>query len=260
MGMVEIIAERTALRVRWDVASASNDAIIAVGLFLSTRLKSVRVTHEFYWGAWNLEILTQNSNALSRMSELASFRKVEPFKGMKRAVRPIENIQEEGDLLRHSFELWDRNKSCFNAKSPRSLGQMAPYALSFRSREQDGQLIFEHIGAYSGSSRIFGPNWARKAVGRTCDRSQSDYEFEDRVCDVYQDVLENGAPMVDHIRGIIRRDGADPIWVPYRRLVVPTRNRLGAPIVVSICDIRQDLAIPFMTAEQLSEDHPDRSI
>jgi len=72
--------------------------------------------------------------------------------------------------------------------------------------------------------------------------------------------LENGAPMVDHIRGIIRRDGADPIWVPYRRLVVPTRNRLGAPIVVSICDIRQDLAIPFMTAEQLSEDHPDRSI
>ena len=92
MGMVEIIAERTALRVRWDVASASNDAIIAVGLFLSTRLKSVRVTLEFYWGAWNLEILTQNSNALSRMSELASFRKVEPFKGMKRAVRPLSLI------------------------------------------------------------------------------------------------------------------------------------------------------------------------
>lgn len=260
MGMVEIIAERTALRVRWDVASASNDAIIAAGLFLSTRLKSARVTLEFYWGAWNLEILTQNSNALSRMSELASFRKIEPFKGIKRAVRPIENVREEGDLLRHSFELWERNKSCFNADAPRSLGQMAPYALSFRSREDDGQLIFDHIGEHSSSSRIFGPDWARDALGRSCDRSQPDYEFADRVCDAYHDVLESGAPMVDHIRGIIRRDGVDPIWVPYRRLVVPTRNRLGAPIVVSICDIRQDLAIPFMTATQLSEDHPDHSI
>ena len=199
MGMVEIIAERLALRVRWDDTSASNDAIIAAGLFLSTRLKFVRVTLEFYWGAWNVEILTQNLNALSRMSELASFRKIEPFKRMKRVVRPIENIQEEGDLLRHSFELWDRNRSCFNAKSPRSLGQMAPYVLSFRSREQDGQLIFEHNGAHLVSSRIFGPDWARKAVGLTCDRSQPDYQFEDRVCDAYHDVLENCAPIVDHI-------------------------------------------------------------
>ena len=51
MSMVEIIAVRLALRVRWDVTSASNDAIISAGLFLSTRLKSVRVTLEFYWGA-----------------------------------------------------------------------------------------------------------------------------------------------------------------------------------------------------------------
>lgn len=248
MGMVEIIAERTAVRVRWDVVSATNDAIIAAGLFLSTRLKSARVTLEFNWGAWNLEILAQNSNALARMSELGSFRAIQPFKGIKRAVRPLENVHDEGDLLKHSFGLWERDKVCFDKDSHFSLGQMAPYALAFRPREDDGRLVFDHIGEHSGSARIFGPEWARDAIGRSCDRSQPDYEFEDRVCDAYEDVLDSGEPIVDHIRGIIRRDGADPVWVPYRRLVVPTRDRLGAPIVVSICDIRQDLAIPFMVA------------
>ena len=248
MGMVEIIAERTAVRVRWDVKSASNEAIVAAAFFLSTRLKSARVTLEFYWGAWNLEILAQNSNALVRMSELATFRTVQPFMGIKRSERPLGNIRDEGDLLKHSYELWERNKAFFERGSTHSLGQMSSYALVFRTRERDGRLMFDHIGEHSGSASIFGPAWARDAVGRSCDRSQPDYEFEDRVCDVYSDVLDRGEPVVDHIRGIIRRDRADPVWVPYRRLVVPTRDRMGAPMVVSICDIRQDLAIPFMVA------------
>ncbi len=259
MGMVELIAERTAVRVRWDVKSASNEAIVAAAFFLSTRLKSARVTLEFYWGAWNLEILAQNSNALARMSELASFRTIQPFKGIKRLERPIESVRGEGDLLRQSFDLWGRDNAFFDKSSPRSLGQMAPYALAFRPREHDGRLVFQHIGEHSGSARIFGPEWAREALGRSCDRSQPDFEFEDRVCDVYEGVLDRGEPMVDHVRGIIRRDGADPVWVPYRRLVVPTRDRLGAPIVVSICDIRQDLAIPFMVAKQPYEDHLNHS-
>lgn len=260
LGMVEIIAERTAVRVRWDVSSASNDSIISAAFFLSTRPKSARVTLEFFWGAWNLEVLPHNTNALARMSELAMFRDVEPFRKMKRSVRPLELVREEGDLLKKSFELWDQDRSYFETRGPHKLGKMAPYALSFRQRRSDDHLIFDHIGEHSGSTQIFGKSWAETAVGRSCNRSQPDFEFEDRVCDAYFDVLESGEPVVDHIRGIIRRDGADPVWVPYRRLVVPTRNRLGAPIVVSICDIRQDLAIPFMTAEQLFADHQDHSI
>jgi len=260
LGMVEIVAEKSAVRVRWDVSSASNESIISAAFFLSTRPKSTRVTLEFFWGAWNLEILSHNTNALARMSELATFRSAEPFKGIKRAMRPLENIRDEGDLLKHAFELWDHDRNYFENYGAHKLGKMAPYALSFRQRQSDGHLIFDHIGMHSGSTQIFGKSWAENAVGRSCDRSQPDYEFEDRVCDAYFDVLESGEPIVDHIRGIIRRDGADPVWVPYRRLVVPTRNRFGAPIVVSICDIRQDLAIPFMTAAQPFSDHPGHSI
>ncbi len=110
------------------------------------------------------------------------------------------------------------------------------------------QLVFDHIGNKSGSVHVFGEEWAARALKQRCTRTQPDYEFDDRVCDAYQMVMESGEPLVDHIRAIIRRDGDDPVWVPYRRIVLPTRDRFGTPIVVSICDIRQDLAIPFMAA------------
>ena len=29
---------------------------------------------------------------------------------------------------------------------------------------------------------------------------------------------------------------------------MPARDRFGAPVVISLCDINQDLAIPFMAA------------
>jgi len=118
----------------------------------------------------------------------------------------------------------------------------------FRPGRREEVLNFMHVGARSAAVRVFGRDWAKFAVGREAERSQPDFEFDDRVCDAYDLVRQTGEPYVDHIRAAIRRNGADPVWVPYRRLVVPARTAKGDPIVMSICDVRQDIDIPFMTA------------
>jgi len=248
LGMIEVVAEKNTVHIRWDVTSVLGAAIVSVGLFMSKRHVDTHITLEFFWGAWNREFFNKSSTALARMSELATFRTIEPFKGVKRSIRSVSNIRSEGDLLSKSFELWNEGKGHFAKGHNYSLGRMSSYALSFRYEERSARLVFDHIGEKSGSIQVFGKEWAKDALGRNCDRSQPDFEFDERVCDAYHDVLETGEPMVDHIRAIIRRDGSDPVWVPYRRLVVPTKDRLGAPIVVSTCDIRQDLAISFMAS------------
>ena len=156
-------------------------------------------------------------------------------------------MRAEGDLIQGAFETWDRSNSYFMPQKLNSLGVLAQCALSFKRERKDSRLLFDHIGRASGAVRVFGGEWAETAIGQLCHRSQPDFEFDDRVCEVYQRVLDTGEPVVDHIRAIIRKDGGDPAWVPYRRLVVPSRDRMGVPVVLSICDVRNDLVIPFMS-------------
>ena len=163
--------------------------------------------------------------------------------------RPLADVRNEGELIRTAYEGWDSRGSEFSHAHDNGLWRVAKFALGFRHDRRESYLVFDHIGEAASATHVFGRKWAATAFGRECDRSQPDFEFDERVCDVYEQVLNSGEPWLDHIRALIHIEGKDPIWVPYRRLVVPAKDRMGAPIVVSICDIRQDVDIPFMPAQ-----------
>ncbi len=128
LGMIEVICKANTVHLQWDVVSVSNAAIIAAGFFLSKQKPGTHIILEFFWGAWNREYYAQTSEALLRITELETFRTVEPFKGIKRSLRPISDVRNEGTLIRQSFELWDRKQSFFAKGDPRSLGALASYA------------------------------------------------------------------------------------------------------------------------------------
>lgn len=246
--MVEVHADQNGVRLIWDVANVSSASIVAAGCFLFQQNDPVDITLEFYWGAWNRERHTSPDRATKRIAALAGYRDVEPYRGTKVVKRSMDTVRDEGALIRAAFEAWDAGKSTFLRRLDERFGNIAEFALAFRRNRRDSHLVFDHIGRASGAVRVFGRDWADTARGRYCDRSQPDFEFDERVCDDYQTVLEKGEPIVDHIRAVIHRDQGDPVWVPYRRLVLPTRDRMGTPMIVSVCDIRQDVAIPFMPA------------
>ncbi len=250
LNLVEVATSGTSVNVAWDVAHASPLSIMMVGQFLTTRSPDDNVTLEYFWGAWNRETALSPASAMKRIADLASYRDVVPYSGTMIVRRPLLAVRDEGSLIRMTFEAWDRDGAYFMLGPPgdNQLAGIAKFALGFRPDRAEQRLLFDHIGAASGAVRVFGNAWARDAVGRVCHRTQPDFEFDDRVCSSYAQVLETGEPFVDHIRAAIRRDGGDPVWVPYRRLVIPTRDRFGAPVVLSVCDVRQDIDIPFMAA------------
>lgn len=248
LGMVEVVQGPKSIILRWDVKNVIPAGIMTAAYFLARQPKENQISLEFFWGAWSSEPQVNAAAALARIIEIESYRNAEPFSGVRLAERPLDDVRAEGELITKAFESWDRGGSYFLPNTNDSLGTLGQYALSFKRDRSDDHLVFDYIGRASGAVRVFGGAWAETALGRPCHRSQPDYEFDDRVCAVYQRVLDTGEPVVDHVRAIIRQDGGDPAWVPYRRLVVPSRDRMGVPVVLSICDVRHDLVIPFMSA------------
>lgn len=246
LNLVEVEIGPAGIKLRWDTSCVSSSSIIAAAGFLCTQRAETHVTLEFFWGAWNVESLHTPASAMQRMAGLAGYRDVEPYRRTMTMRRPLAGVRDESALIRTAFEAWDSRGVEFSHALDSGLWQVAKFALGFRRDRRDSHLIFDHIGEAACATHVFGRKWAATAFGRECDRSQPDFEFDERVCDVYEEVLKSGEPWLDHIRALIHIDNNDPIWVPYRRLVVPARDRMGAPVVVSICDIRQDVDIPFM--------------
>lgn len=245
-GMVAVQLEPRTATIKWDVARVNADSIRGAAAILARRSPDTVITLQFFWGGWRRESGYTLATAFERMTKLAEFRDVEPFTGSALIPRPIAAAErEEGAMIARAFMNWDRSRG--DLAHPEFM-RMMPFFLTFRADRHETSLYFHHVGAASAGVGVWGQAWANDAPGRICHRSQPDFEFDDRVCATYYDVLETGEPRLEHVRAVIHRENQDPAWLSYRRLVVRGRDRMGAPTVVSLCDLSNDLAVPFMAS------------
>lgn len=245
-GMVFLLIGRRSVTVRWNVDAVADGSIVGAARALAQLDSTIDITLEFFWGGWRREPGYRLADAFARMADLALFRDVDPFTGSALVQRQVSGIgTDEGALVWKTFEAWDGSKGDLSTED---LAAMMPYFLTFVQDRRETALHFDHVGHTSAGVSVWGAAWAADALGRVCHRSQPDYEFDDRVCETYYDVLETGEPRLEHVRAIIRRENADPAWLSYRRLVVRARDRMGVPTVVSLCDLCNDLSVPFMAA------------
>lgn len=244
LGMVALLLEHGVATIRWDVAGVNPDSIREAAAYLATRPQATDIALEFYWGGWRREPGYSLADAFARMAGIARYKEVDPFTGSALIPRPIGAAErDEGALISKAFINWDRARGDL---SKQALGGMEPFFLTFRADRRETALHFRHVGAASAGVMVWGSAWAEGAPGRVCHRTQPDFEYDDRVCATYYDVLETGEPRMEHVRALIRRENSDPAWLSYRRLVVRGRDRMGVPTVISLCDLSNDLALPFM--------------
>lgn len=249
MRMVEVVKCGYQVTLRWNVKYVSPQAISTAAVILAESAPETQVTLEFFWGAWAAEQGYRPANALRRMIDIAPYADVVPFLGTKMLKRNPAVVRDEGELIRNTFEHWDRKPTTpARSSGPDGLGQYSKYTLAFNYDTTESNLMVRHVGLSSTAVSVFGKDWATESLGRPCDRSQPDYEYEERVCVDYDDVMTNGNIKVDHVRAFIRRPNNDPIWVTYKRLLMRSRNPLGVPTLVAISEWADDIAIPLMAA------------
>jgi hypothetical protein len=183
------------------------------------------------------------------MIDIAPYADVMPFLGTK--MHPIDpvHVRHEGDLIQRTFEHWDTDhKNDDYPTGPDGLGPYSGFSLAFNYDTTESNLMIRHVGKSSTAVSVFGAAWATESLGRACVRSQPDFEYEERVCSDYDEVMANGDVKIDHVRAFIRRPNNDPVWVTYKRLLMRSRNSLGVPTLVVISEWADDIAIPLMAA------------
>lgn len=249
MKMVEVVKCGYQIVLRWNVKHVSPHAISTAAVILAESSSETNVTLEFFWGAWSREHGFKPANAMRRMIDIAPYAHVIPFLGTKMLKRDSTAVRDEGELIRQTFEHWDTKSTAFaRPKGPDGIGPYSKYSLALNYDTTESHLMVCHVGSSSTAVSVFGENWAKESLGRECLRSQPDFEYEERVCVDYDEVMGSGDIKVDHVRAFIRRPHNDPVWVTYKRLLMRSRNSLGVPTLVVMSEWADDIAIPLMAA------------
>lgn len=249
MKMVEVVKRGYQLIFRWNVKHVSPHAISTAAAILAESSSDTTVTLEFFWGAWSREHGYGPASAMRRMIDIAPYAHVEPFLGTKMLERDRSTVRDEGELIRKTFEHWDTKPTAFSRPTgPDGIGPYSKFSLACNYDTTESHLMVRHVGPSSTAVSVFGQDWATEALGRACLRSQPDYEYEERVCIDYNEVMSSGDIKIGHVRAFIRRPENDPVWVTYKRLLMRSRNSLGVPTLVVISEWADDIAIPLMAA------------
>jgi len=249
MIMAEVVKYGPQLILRWNVKNVSPQAVSTAAVVLAESAPETIVTLEFFWGAWARESGLKPAGALRRMIDIAPYAHVIPFLGTNMHSIDTIHVRHEGDLIRRTFEHWDtdHNNGAYPT-GPDGLGPYSGFSLAFNYDTTESNLMISHVGKSSTAVSVFGDAWATESLGRACVRSQPDFEYEERVCSDYDDVMASGDIKVDHVRAFVRHPNNDPVWVTYKRLLMRSRNSLGVPTLVAVSEWADDIAIPLMAA------------
>ena len=103
--------------------------------------------------------------------------------------------------------------------------------------EQSNKFRVDRIGSQSTIAKLYGTS----PVSYACKSGNS---YDEVVSEGYTHVLRSGKPRYDHVLAALRMPDNVVRWVPYQRIVVPTRNSqhsLSVSVVAEIAKVEINL-------------------
>lgn len=254
LGMVRALVRGRELHLKWDVRRADARSLDAAEACLAAgRHAPVRL--EFFHGGWHRETFADPQVALRRLRRARDFRHVDfiaPLTVVREISPPQDPTREdllrpETPLIERALAAWEASQAVWDPERPIAwlsdhLSVMSP------PRERVNATLVHHLGIQHGISQFLGREAAAAIQGTRCAFPWVAREQLGRLLESYREADLSGRPHLEDIRVLTRRSGEEPAWVPYRRLVLPCHARDGRPMILSLCEIRQDITIPFMGA------------
>jgi hypothetical protein len=252
LGMVRAIVRGRELQLKWDVRRADPRSLDSVDLVLADGWHSP-VHLEFFHGGWTRETYTDCEGARRRLERSREFRHVD-FIAPLTVVRQLPELRHptRDILLRADLPLIDRALAAWEVSQgvwdqERPIHWLRDH-LTVMSPPPDrvNAMLVHHMGAEHGISQFLGREAAAAIQGKRCAFPWVSRDQLQRLLSAYREADRSGRPQLEDIRVLTRRSDQEPAWVPYRRLTLPCHTRDGRSVILSLCDIRQDISIPFM--------------
>ena len=246
LGLIKASLTPTTITFRWDVWYAAPEAIESMIEFLEVDKQPRRIDLDFFYGGWNTETYHVADEAVARVKEAALYRSVELIDTIFIKEQSMDSIGRSSALIKRGYDYLTKSKCFFESKDETTFSSLYRKSLVYTASDIEDVFLRLHVGRDSAYARASNARqvdnvlFQSRVAGRPSDR------YGKTVSAAYTGVLHKGEPRLHHVRALFRRDGNEPIWAPYQRLLFPSTLSDGTPVVVCLSDITQDVSIPFL--------------
>lgn len=246
LGLVKALLTPTTVTFRWDVWYAAPEAIEAMIDFLEIDKQPRRIVLDFFYGGWITETFYVPSAAVNRIRQSSLYRSVELIDTIFVQEQDLSAIETSGDVIRRGFEYFSKVGHLFEVNDERTFKSLYSKALVYTSAGCDASFLRLHVGEDAAFARVTNARQSQMAKPqsgvsfRPCDR------YSKQVSAAYTEVLNKREPRLHHVRALFRKEGSEPVWVPYQRLLLPSKLSDGTPVFVCLSDITDNIRIPFL--------------
>ena len=246
LGLVKALLTPTTVTFRWDVWHAAPEAIEAMIDFLEIDKQPRRIVLDFFYGGWITETFYVPSAAVKRIRQSSLYRSIEFVDTAFINEQNFDTIDRSTPVLKSGFEYLSRAKHLYDMKDEQSFKALYSKLLVYSESQVDGLFLRLHFGGNSAFARmVYGSDQGLSINPSVVDALPAD-RYGKTVSPAYSKVLHEREPRFHHVRALFKKEGREPIWAPYQRLLYPSKLSDGTPVVVCLSEITHDVDIPFL--------------
>jgi hypothetical protein len=240
-GMVKLSADPFGLEMRWNVHSVDEQTQDRALDWILASQDGIRLRLTYYYFGWYTEYVSKET-VQQKVLATRAFKDVDLGQSVSMARDDAANASRDFNLLNTSLQAWNDASRDFDRSALQSLqGDL----VIFRRDEDTGAFRYGHIGRNASISRFMGRNWAQSVVSSDNQPQDNASAYRAITNSSYHAVMSNGEPRYDRILASIEAPGHEPTWSSYHRLLLPSRDQRGAPIMICASQI-SDFNFPLL--------------
>ncbi len=244
LGAIDLDIQETSAVVRFRWLTVSSEALEACArLLLDVSARDITV--HFEADRWSEERFSTAEDAVAwlgkaRRGMVDGPRRrasphfvIQPQNIKALANRPLNRLEEAEDHFSLFFKKWRIAQGQFSSDVTDSFVRFGDIDRAvIASERQDGNLVFEHVGARITLYNRADDAWTFRLGGKPISE-QLDQEYGRKVESVFRDALDRREPQYDHIDAVIH-DGRGAMRFRYNRLLLPWQNGSSQRLVTSL--------------------------
>ncbi len=204
--LIQVRSVGNITQVRWDPAHADKASIdAAVQAIMQANAATTLV---FYKSGWFKEHYSSASDAAARLLMVGIMGDV---KISRSAFIKEQNCRF--DRLPPLIKLMMRNRQMYH-----------DYSIETAFDERRNWFPPTRSGRLSATAQVLGPDWITNGA---LHEEPQNKPADDEMVREYHGVLKSWAPRYDTALASLARDGEEPRWVPYHRVVLPRKTKRG---------------------------------